>query len=730
MKPKSNPFRQIHSALITAAVFALTPLHAAVVDTTGTTITLNSNNPGNQYIGDGTLEVSGGSTVELATTSGSPSTEFAMTNGLIRIVSGTTLRNGAWQKGVWTDNKADMQVDGTFDIWDGNPATIDALTGSGSILKGNGGNSPTLLTIGIMDGGGTFSGTIANGTGSIALTKEGSGTQILTNTSSYSGPTLVDAGTLERQGAAISSFRSATTIASGATMKVTGNTTNYVGGNYNQRALGSSGPTGTLKIDGAGTLVIANYVGLGNASGAVTIDIAMGSGSLIDIQSGALVNGGHQKATWTTNKADMNIASGAAFDIWDGNAVTIDALTGSGSVINGSNSTGNRSLTIGADNGSGIFTGVIGGGKSGGLNQGINLVSITKTGSGTQTLTGTNTYKGLTTVTAGTLQFAKTVSLYNSTTASWTAANISVANSGTLSLNVGGTDEFATDKVTTLLTNLGGANGTSTTGFAAGSTIAFDTTNASGGTFTVADAIADSTGTGGGAVGVTKLGTGTLVLSNTNTYTGGTKVSAGTLSLASASLADSSTVSIASGATLHLPHGATDTVATLVLGNTTYTSGTFNQFTPGSFISGTGSIEVGASTGFTGWINTNYPSLPDKTAGGDPDSDGIKNLMEYMLNGNPGTSSTNILPSVNNSDPTDLIFTFTRREESAADTTQVFQYGNDLIGWTPINITGTPGAGVTLGTPALGLQLVTVKVPKSAAAPSGKLFGRLQVTQP
>ena len=428
MKSKLNPSRHIQSALVTAAALALMPLHAADVDTTGTTITLNFNNPGNKYIGNGTLEVSGGSTVELATGGGSPSSEFAMTDGLIRIVSGTTLRNGGWQKGVWTNNKSDMQVSGTFDIWDGNPVTIDALTGAGSILKGNGGNSPTLLTLGILDGGGTFSGTLANGTGSIALTKVGSGTQILSNTSSYSGATLVNGGTLERQGAAISTFRSTTTIASGATMKVTGNTTNYIGGNYNQLALGSSS-TGTLKIDGAGTLVIANYVGLGNASGAATIDIAMGSGGLIDIQSGALVNGGHGKATWTTNKADMNIASGAAFDIWDGNAVTIDALTGSGSVINGSNSTGLRSLTIGADNGSGNFDGVIGGGKSGGQNQGINLISITKTGSGTQTLSGTNSYTGATTVSGGKLVINGNISTSSLTTV---ASNATLAGTGTV----------------------------------------------------------------------------------------------------------------------------------------------------------------------------------------------------------------------------------------------------------------------------------------------------------
>ena len=51
----------------------------------------------------------------------------------------------------------------------------------------------------------------------------------------------------------------------------------------------------------------------------------MQAGGWIDLlDTSRLTNGGWQELDWTNNKASMNIASGATFDIWDGQAVTID----------------------------------------------------------------------------------------------------------------------------------------------------------------------------------------------------------------------------------------------------------------------------------------------------------------------------------------------------------------------------------------------------------------------
>ncbi|WP_338287249.1 autotransporter-associated beta strand repeat-containing protein [Luteolibacter sp. LG18] len=194
-------------------------------------------------------------------------------------------------------------------------------------------------------------------------------------------------------------------------------------------------------------------------------------------------------------------------------------------------------------------------------------LGLIKLGNNTLTLVQTNTYTGVTTVSAGTLQFAKKASLYNGTTASWTATNVNVKSAATLALNVGGTNEFASGDVDTLLTNISVA-GNANAGLQSGAILAFDTTNATGATFTQGNLIANSTGTSGGAIGLTKLGTGTLVLDKTNTYTGVTKVgrdggtSGGTLTVSGDPSAanggwdiQNGTVNFQSGTTINVASG-------------------------------------------------------------------------------------------------------------------------------------------------------------------------------
>jgi autotransporter-associated beta strand protein len=131
---------------------------------------------------------------------------------------------------------------------------------------------------------------------------------------------------------------------------------------------------------------------------------------------------------------------------------------------------------------------------------------------------------------------------------------------------------------------------------------------------------------------------------------------------------------------------------------------------------------VESASGFDSWIGT-FGTLSDATAGGDPDNDGMENLLEYVLNGNPAVSGpSTILPAVDVSGA-NFVFTFSRREESALDSTQVFEYSTDLVSWTPVMITTPTATEVTLGTPAGGLQTVTVTIPKGT---NTSLFGRLR----
>jgi autotransporter-associated beta strand protein len=226
--------------------------------------------------------------------------------------------------------------------------------------------------------------------------------------------------------------------------------------------------------------------------------------------------------------------------------------------------------------------------------------ALTKSGTGSWTLSGANTYTGTTAIQAGTLTFAKRTSLYAGGTANWTQALINTTASGstTLGLGVGGVDGFTNDDVTTLLTNLG-TGAVSTGGMRATSSWGFDTTN-TGSTFTITNAIGDTT-TGGGAIGVVKLGSGTLALGGNNTFSYGTRVDGGTLLL-------THTNALGAGTAFVLINGGTLDLGGLTVnrgGPITATAGTFVNGvltgTAGLTKTGTGTLTISSgSNTFTG----------------------------------------------------------------------------------------------------------------------------------
>ncbi|SDN82714.1 autotransporter-associated beta strand repeat-containing protein [Methylobacterium phyllostachyos] len=151
--------------------------------------------------------------------------------------------------------------------------------------------------------------------------------------------------------------------------------------------------------------------------------------------------------------------------------------------------------------------------------------TLIKLGDGTLTLSGTNTFSGGVTFAGGTLSVARDANL-------GAAASPLTFDGGTLQIT--GTAFTATTRPITWGQNGGGLD------------IA-DPAN----TFTLAQALA-------GPGGLTKLGAGTLALAGTNTYTGATTLAEGTLlAQGGQAIGDLSAVTIAAGATLALADSET-----------------------------------------------------------------------------------------------------------------------------------------------------------------------------
>ncbi|MEI6607624.1 MAG: autotransporter-associated beta strand repeat-containing protein [Verrucomicrobiota bacterium] len=148
---------------------------------------------------------------------------------------------------------------------------------------------------------------------------------------------------------------------------------------------------------------------------------------------------------------------------------------------------------------------------------------------GTVKLFGRNTYTGVTKVDQGIIEVMS--SLYGNNPALWTPAHIIVSGEpGELRLHVGGAGEFTIAQAATMLKNL--STGVNHNGLMAGATFGLDTAKAT----TVQElsgTITDSKGPGGGSVTLKKCGAGTLKITGSNTYSGQTIITGGTLSIES-----------------------------------------------------------------------------------------------------------------------------------------------------------------------------------------------------
>ena len=216
--------------------------------------------------------------------------------------------------------------------------TIGGLTGAGALYGVDG----TVTVNKASAGTDIFSGVISGGTG---LIKEGASALALAGANTYTGSTAVNAGTLAlANGSGLGSTAAGTTVASGAQLRLSADTSVSSGFTVGNEALTISGPG----VNNGGAL--RNVFGNNTYQGKITLaaDATIGVGG----------------------------SSSLTLDVASGNAIEA----------------ANYNLTF-----DGAGTNVV--------NDGINLGTggIVKTGSGITTLSGSNSYSGTTTVTNGTL---------------------------------------------------------------------------------------------------------------------------------------------------------------------------------------------------------------------------------------------------------------------------------------------------------------------------------------
>jgi autotransporter-associated beta strand protein len=441
----------------------------------------------------------------------------------------------------------------------GHNISINGLSGSGTIKDTA--TSAATLTVGYNNQTTTFSGAIQNGTGVVSLTKTGTGTLTLSGNNTYSGSTSIDDGCLQ---------------------------------------IGDGGTTGTL----------------GNGSGAVvnnaTLDFNRSNGYQVN---NAIYNYGEVENLNTTSGSALTLT-----DLIDGEYESY--IYNHGTLYLGENSYSNAwiendsntsgSLTIAGDttychlykHGSGQFT-VVGNASycwimndsSGLLQIGGNFTNgqhIT-TGSPDARITldgSSNSYVGPVELNGGTLSFASWGSGYDN-------ATIHVCENATATLRWLGTNNNNTEDISKYLRL---DNGVTTT---------FDI--GEGNIVHLANAFGDNK-TGA----IAKTGSGTLVLENNNTYSGGTTVSTGILQVGcytdTGSLGNGNVV-IAQDASLEFDYNADITIGNNISGNGSVTrNGSGTLFFTGNItykglttiVSGTiqigdgqtdGTLDIGSVTG-------------------------------------------------------------------------------------------------------------------------------------
>ena len=469
----------------------------------------------------------------------------------------------------------------------------DGSTSDGTVL--NNGASPSTLTVTHGTVVSTFSGTLADGTSTLALLKAGANTVTLSGADTYTGATTVSNGTLVVSGSL--SAGGAVTVQTNGTFSINAGTVNRPiiinnggtvggdnGGTVNSPVSINSG--GKVNLPGAGALNLTNltFAGAGTmsfnvANGGVlnvtTTDGLTNNGAVnsitVNITGTAPAPGTYQLITYTGSLKGSgfnayklgSVPGGANYSLVNNPGVSVDLTVTPALFWSGAQS-------------SEWSTNIIGG-----------LMNWTLLGSPTDYTNGAvvvfdDLLTGTTTVDASVANVAPANVYFNNSANNYTlqgsaaiAGATSLAKNGSGTLTVVNNNTYSggtTINAGILQVGTNGASGSLGSGAITVTTdLQFNRDDAP----TVANNIS-------GVGTVEQNGSGTLTLSGTNNYSGVTTVNAGTLIVTNGNaIADAGTVSIASGAAFQVNASETIGGFTTVAGSTitaqtgtlTYSSG-------------------------------------------------------------------------------------------------------------------------------------------------------------
>ena len=487
------------------------------------TLTLSGSST-NTY--SGTTTVNGG-TLVLNKPTGGPTNDYGSAVGNLDISNGSTVRLAqSWQ--IRDASTLNVNSGSTFDLngWSERIRNLNlnssAVTGAGAseLLAGSGvgdavsstGTSTISATtfrlgdqipITVTTGALTIQSQITDFTGAGGITKNGIGTLILAGSNTYSGNTSVAGGTLLLQNSSALQNSTLDYNSNGGVLNFGSLTSANVGGLKGNQNLPLSNGSNAVALTVGGNNSTTTYSGVLGSTGSLT---KIGSGVLTLTNANTFT--GETKAKAGTillqnpsalQNSTLDYSSyGGSVGFGNITAATFGGLKGNQDLAL-TNGTAALALTVGGNNSTTAYSGVLSGGGS-----------LTKAGTGTLTLSAVNSYSGGTTINGGTLSVAGDTSLGSLT--------------GGLTFN-GGT-----------LKTLSGI-----------STLRPITVAAAGGTIDTSGFNSTYGGTISGTGALVKTGAGILTLSGTNSYSGDMTISAGRLNVAG-SIQGSVTVS--PGATL------------------------------------------------------------------------------------------------------------------------------------------------------------------------------------